>query len=177
MEIFPGKKGYKMKELKPSFPTKIIKIITICVIVTSVLELALSQFIIKITRLSTEETTGISIFAFIILSLITVFAVTRMKKSIPGTLFAIIISFITAVTATWYLKLLLSDEIFFRNLYYIHDRRTQTYELLPLTERITASIPIAAVFLGAVVFYLSAFAIAITNFAGWIINPGKKTRE
>ena len=165
-----------MKETQVSFPDRILKAVTICVIATAVLELTLSQFTIRITRLSAEETTGISVFAFIILSLITVFAVTRMKNSISGTIFAVIMSFITAIAATWYLRLLLSDEIFIKNLFYIQDRRTQTFELLPISQRITASIPLAVVIIGAAVFYLSGFTIAFINLTNLIINRRKNLK-
>ncbi|GHV92646.1 hypothetical protein AGMMS50268_31490 [Spirochaetia bacterium] len=127
----------------------------------SVFELAISQFFIKMTRLSAIETTGISLFAFIIFGLVTLFAVTRMKDSAGGKIFAVLMNLVTALAATWYLHLILRDEIFFRNLYYVMNRQTRTYDLLPLAKRITASIPLAGIMLGTAVYYLSAAAILI----------------
>jgi hypothetical protein len=118
------------------------------------------------TRLSAEETTGISLFAFIILGLVTLFSVTRMKNSVKGKLFAIMMSFITLCAALWYFNLLFADENFFRNLYYVLDRQTQSYELLPLASRIGASVPLALLMLGAGVYGFSGFAIILLGITG-----------
>jgi uncharacterized membrane protein YGL010W len=153
-----------LKRGEYSFTEKILKIAVISVSVTAIVELALSQFSIKITRLSAVEITGISLFAFIILGLVTTFTVTRMKENAGGKIFAIIMNFITAAAAVWYLRLLLTDDVLIKNLYYVLDRRTQVYELLPLKERITVSIPLAVIILGAVVYFLGGLTILITSF-------------
>jgi hypothetical protein len=132
----------------------------------AIAELALAQFSIRITRLSAVETTGLFLFAFIIFSLVTLFAVTRMKESAAGTIFAIVMNFVTAIAATKYLSLIFSDDIFIKNLFYTQDRRTQVYELLPITGRISASIPLAVIILGTAVFYLCGLVILIVNLAG-----------
>jgi hypothetical protein len=137
---------------------------------TAVLELALSQFYIKITRLSSVEITGIVLFGFIIFGMVTLFAVTRMEAAVRGKIFAVIMNILTALTATWYLNLLFHDEIFFRNLYYILNRQTRVYELLPLAKRISASAPLAGIILGTAVYYLSALTILIETAAS-----GRKT--
>jgi len=131
---------------------------------TAVIELLLSQPAVKMTRLSAIETTGISFFAFIISGLVTIFAVTRMKDNPFALLFAVLITLVTAFAATWYLRLLFSDEIFFRNLYYVLNRQTQKYEMLSLNARIFASIPLGVIMLGAVVYYISSVVILIAGF-------------
>jgi hypothetical protein len=142
---------------------KLLRFTVIAVSVMAVIQLALSQLTIKMTRLSSAELTGISLFAFVIFSLITVFAVTRMKNSVGERLFAIVMNFITAFAAVWYLRLLFSDEIFFRNLYYTN-RQTQVYEMLSLSGRIIASIPLAITILGAVVYCVCGFIILTAGF-------------
>jgi hypothetical protein len=144
---------------------KILRFTATTVSVLAIVELALSQLVIKITRLSAVETTGIAFFAFIIASLVTIFAVSRMKDSPPAKIFAILMNFVTALAASWYLRLLFSDDIFFRNLYYVLDRQTQTYELLPLNKIITASIPLALVILGAAIYFLSGVVILVVSIA------------
>ena len=144
---------------------KIVRFTASLVSITAIIELALSQFSIKISRLSAVETTGISLFAFIIFSLVTLFAVSRMKDNLRARFFAIVMIFITALAATWYLRLLFSDAIFFRNLFYVLNRQTQSYELIPLGGRISASIPLALVILGAAVYYLCGLAVLIVSLA------------
>ena len=144
---------------------RILHLTVLMASIMAIVQLALSQFAIRLTRLSAVETTGISLFAFIIFSLITLFAVTRMKESTWGKIFAIIMNFVTAFAATWYLRLLLGDKIFFRNLYYVMDRGTQTYELASLKTRIFASIPLALIFLGTAVYYFCGLAILIASIA------------
>ncbi|MDR0455321.1 MAG: hypothetical protein LBH20_01390 [Treponema sp.] len=144
---------------------KILQVIAWIASLMAIVELALSQLTIKMTRLSAVETTGIFLFAFIIFSLVTLFAVTRMKDNPWAKIFAILMNLMTAFAATWYLRLLFSDEIFFRNLYYALNRQTQAYELLPLGGRIFASIPLAIIMLGVAVYYLCGLAILITGVA------------
>jgi hypothetical protein len=127
--------------------------------ITAITELALSQFTIRMTRLSAVETTGIFFFAFIISGLVTLFAVARMKDSPLALVFAVLMNLITALAAAWYLRLLFSDEIFFRNLYYILNRQTQQYELLSLGPRVSASVPLALVTLGAAVYFICGLVI------------------
>jgi hypothetical protein len=136
---------------------------------TAIVELALSQLTIRMTRLSAIETTGIFFFAFIISGLVTLFAVTRMKDNTPALIFAILMNLITALAATWYLRLLFSDEIFFRNLYYVLNRQTQKYELLSMSGRISASVPLALVMLGAAVYYICGLVILTAG-----ITAGRK---
>jgi hypothetical protein len=142
---------------------KFLNFTIIAVSIMAVIELVLSQFAIKMTRLSAEELTGISLFAFVISSLVTVFAVTRMKNSVPERIFAIIMNFITSLSALWYLRLLFSDKIFLRNLYYTLNRQTEAYEILPLGGRITASIPLAITILGIAVYSLCGLIILVVS--------------
>jgi hypothetical protein len=142
---------------------KLLRFTVIAVSVMAIIELALSQLAIKMTRLSSAELTGISLFAFVIFSLITVFAVTRMKNSVRERIFAVMMNFFTALSALWYLRLLFSDEIFLRNLYYNLNRQTQVYELLPLSGRIIASIPLVITILGTAVYCLCGFIILIVS--------------
>jgi hypothetical protein len=142
---------------------KFLRFTVIAVSVMAVIELVLSQFAIRMTRLSSAELTGISLFAFIIFSLITVFAVTRMKNSVLERIFAVVMNFVTALAAVWYLRLLFSDEIFFRNLYYNLNRQTQVYEMLSVSGRITASIPLVITGLGIVVYSLCGLIILIVS--------------
>jgi hypothetical protein len=126
---------------------------------TAIIELALSQFYIRMTRLSAVEITGIGLFVFIIFGLIALFAVTRIGNTLPGKFFAAIMNIITAASASWYLNLLLHDKIFFRNIYYAMNRQTGAYELLPLPDRITASIPLACIIAGTAVYFFSGAII------------------
>ena len=144
---------------------KILRFTAILSSVVTIMQLALSQLSIRITRLSVLEAAGISLFTFIIFSLVTLFAVTRMKDSLPARLFAVVMNFVTAFAATWYLRLLFSDEIFFRNLYYVLNRQTQVYELLSVGARIYASIPLGLIIVGAAVYYLCGIAILIASIA------------
>ena len=144
---------------------KILRFIAALVSVMAITELALSQLSIKITRLSAMEATGISFFAFIIAGLITLFAVSRMTDSPWARIFAIIMNGITTIAALWYLQMLFSDEIFFRNLYYNLNRQTQVYEQLSLSGRIFATIPLALVVLGAALYLLSGLTILIVSVA------------
>jgi len=150
---------------------KMLKFCAIAVPVTAITELALSQLSIKITRLSAAELTGISFFAFIIFGLVTVFAVSRIKDSVRARFFAVIMNITTALSALWYLRLLFSDEIFFRNLYYSLNRQTQVYEPLALGARIVASIPLALIVLGTAVYLLCAISILIASLAALRKKP------
>jgi len=141
----------------------ILRSISIIVSVTALVELAFSQLSIKMTRLSAMETTGIALFAFIIFGLVTLFAVSRMKDGLWRKIFAVLMNFVTGAAALWYLRLLFADEMFFRNLYYVLDRRTQVYELLPLGGRIAVSVPLVLVVLGAAVFFLSGLGILLLS--------------
>ena len=147
---------------------KILRFTALTASVIAIVELALSQLSIKITRLSTVETTGISFFAFIIFGLVTLFAVSRMKDSPWARIFAIMMNFITASAAVWYLRLLFSDEIFFRNLYYTLNRQTQTYDPLSLGGRISASIPLALIVAGAAVYVLCGLTILAVSMAALV---------
>ncbi|GHV36988.1 hypothetical protein AGMMS49546_03510 [Spirochaetia bacterium] len=153
-----------MKTIHEAANDRILQAVTWISAGAAVLELGVSQVYIKMTRLSAIETTGISLFAFIIFGLVTLFAVTRMKDSAGGKVFAVLMNLVTALAATWYLRMILRDEIFFRNLYYVMNRQTRAYDLLPLAKRITASIPLAGIMLGTAVYYLSAAAILILMF-------------
>jgi len=144
---------------------KILAVVRITVFVTAITELALSQLSIRISRLSAAELTGISYFAFIIFGLVTLFSVSRIKDSFGARLFAVIMNFVTSLSGVWYLGLLFSDEMFFRNLYYSMNRQTQALELLPLGARITASVPLGLVILGAAVYCLCALVILTASFA------------
>jgi len=146
---------------------KLLKLSAIAVPVTAITELALSQLSIKITRLSAAEHTGISFFAFIIFGLVTLFAVSRIKDSLRARFFAIIMNIVTSLSALWYLRLLFSDDIFFRNLYYSLNRQTQVYELLSPGARISASIPLALIILGTAVYLLCALAILTASLAAF----------
>jgi hypothetical protein len=148
---------------------KILRSVSFITAGVAIIELALSQFFIKMTRLSAVEMTGLSLFAFVIFGLVTLFAVTRMKESKGGKLFAVIMNILTALMATWYLNFLFHDEIFFKNLYYALNRRTNVYELLPLARRIGSSLPLVGIIIGTVVYYLSGVAILIA-----MILPGNK---
>jgi hypothetical protein len=105
------------------------------------------------------ETTGISLFAFIISGLVTLFAVTRMKDSAGSTLFAVVMNAVTALAGTWYLSMLFGDKIFFQNLYYTRNLQTGNYDLLSLGDRIAATLPLALIIGAAAVYYLSALII------------------
>ncbi|MCL2804627.1 MAG: hypothetical protein FWD26_01640 [Treponema sp.] len=138
--------------------------IRIAVFAAAITQLALSQFAIRMTRLSAEELTGISYFAFIIFGLVTVFSVSGIKESFGSKIFAVIMNFVTSFSAVLYLIMLFGDEIFFRNIYYTLNRQTQVYELLPLSARIITSIPLALVILGAAVYCFCAFAVLVFGF-------------
>jgi hypothetical protein len=141
---------------------RILHVIVVIVSGTAVIELALSQFFIKMTRLSAVEITGMAIFVFIIFGLITLFAVTRIENTLQGKFFAAIMNIITAASAVWYLNLLLHDGIFFRNIYYLMNRQTGVYELLPLSKRITASMPLVCIIAGTAVYLFSGAVILLT---------------
>ena len=144
---------------------KILNVIRITVFATAIAQLAVSQFLIKVTRLASDELTGIFYFAFIITGLVTVFSVSRIKDSIGARFFAVIMNCITAVCAARYVKMLFADELFFRNLYYFTDRDTSELELLPLADRIFSSVPLAFVILGAAIYCLSAVVILALTLA------------
>jgi len=152
-----------VKSLYSYLPQKILRSISMIVSVTALVELAFSQLSIKMTRLSAVETTGIALFTFIIFGLVTLFAVSRMKDGLWRKVFAILMNFVTGAAALWYLRLLINDEMFFRNLYYVLDRRTQVYEMLPLGGRIAASVPLVIIALGAAVFFLSGLGILLLS--------------
>jgi len=150
---------------KTNINDKVFSVISAIVFVTAITELALSQLSIRVMRLSSEELTGIAYFAFIIAGLVSLFVTARMKDSIFGRLFAIIINLVTAAAGLWSLKLLISDEIFFRNLYYTLNRQTQAFELLPAGGLITASIPLALIILGSAVYCVCSILVLIISFA------------
>jgi len=149
---------------KTSAKYRILDIIRVIIMITAIVELALSQFVIKITRLSSAELTGISYFAFIIFGLVTLFSVSKIKESYGARIFAFIMNIVTFVSALWYLFLMFSDDMFFRNLYYNLNRQTGDYELLSTGGLISASIPLAIVILGMAVYCLCAIAIVIVSF-------------
>jgi len=150
---------------KTDVKDKILRVVSVIVFVTAITELALSQLSIRIMRLSSAELTGIAYFAFIISGLVSLFVTARIKESSFGRLFAIIINLVTAAAGLWSLRLLASDEIFFRNLYYNLNRQTQVFELLPASGLITASIPLALIVAGTAVYTLCALVIFIVSFA------------
>ena len=151
---------------------RILKTVTLIVSGTALFELVLAQFIIRMTRLSVVELTGITLFAFIIFGMVTLFAVTRMGDTPWGKLFAVFMNIITAIFAAVYLFFVLNDEIFFRNMYYVLNRQTQVYEILPLSTRIRASIPLAGLFLGTAVYFFSGLVIFLV-----MLWPGKNRKE
>jgi len=155
---------------KTGIEDKIFNVIRITVFVTAITELALSQFTIRVTRLSAAELTGISFFAFIIFGLVTLFAVSGIKEKFGARLFAIIMNIVTSLCAVWYLRLLFSDEMFFRNLFYTMNNQSEVLELLPLGTRISSSIPLALTITGAAVYGLCALTIFIVT----LISFGKK---
>jgi hypothetical protein len=126
---------------------------------TAVGNLGLAQFHVRMARVSTVETTGISLFAFMIFGLVTLFAVTRMRESLQGKLFAALINIVTGICATWYLQLLFEDELFFRNLHYAMNRQTREWEALPASEMLFATMPLVCIIIGAVIYYAAATAI------------------
>jgi len=144
---------------------KIFHVISRIIFVTAITELALSQLAIRIMRLSSEELTGIAFFAFIIAGLVSLFVTSRMRETFFGIIFAVFINLATSFAGLWSLKLLTSDEIFFRNLYYNLNRQTQVFELLPTSGLITSSIPLALIILGSAVYCVCAVIILITSFA------------
>jgi len=144
---------------------KNFRIVSRIVFITAITELALSQLAIRIMRMSSEELTGIAYFAFIIAGLVSLFVTSRMKESFFGKVFAIIINLVTALAGLWSLQLLISDEIFFRNLYYNLNRQTQEFELLPAGGLIMSSIPIALIILGSVVYCVCSIFILISSLA------------
>ena len=144
---------------------KILSVISKIIFTTSIVELALSQLSIRIMRLSSEEFTGIAYFAFIIFGLVSLFVTSRIKESAFGMFFAIIINFITAIAGLWALQFLISDEIFFRNLYYTLNRQTQVFEILPTSGLITASIPLGLIILGSAIYCLCATVILIVSIS------------
>jgi hypothetical protein len=157
-----------MKEI--TIRDKILKAAMWVSVVVSIVELALAQFHIRMTRLSAVETTGVTLFAFIIFGLVTLFAVTRMKESVAGKLFAILMNIVSAVSATWYLSLLFRDTLFFQNLYYAQNGAV----LLPLSTRIAASMPLALIIAGTAGYYLSSLAILAALFVPVGSSGGKK---
>ena len=163
-----------IKSLNSYLPQKILRGISIIVSVTALIELVLAQLSIRMTRLSAVETTGIALFTFVIFGLVTMFAVSRMKDGVWRKIFAILMNFATGTAALWYLRLLFTDEMFFRNLYFVLNRQTQVYELLPLGGRIAASVPLAAIVVGTAVFFLSGLAILILSPA---VYYGNEPRE
>ena len=155
---------------KTDIKSKIFYVIRITVFITAISGLGISQFAIRLTRLSAAELTGISYFAFIIFGLVSLFAVSGIKESLSARIFAVIMNLVTSLCAVWYMRLLFSDEIFFRNLFYSLNTQTQTFELLPLGTRIFSSIPLVFIILAAVVYCLCAFIIIILTFS----SKGKK---
>ena len=140
---------------------KIKRAVMYAVACTAIIVLALSKFLINITRLSSAELSGIALFAFVLAGLVSLFAVTRMNEKRGSRIFAALINFSAVLSALWFLFQLFSDEIFFRNLYFSRDRVSGVYELLPLAGRIFASLPLALVVLSAAVYFLSGLIIAI----------------
>jgi len=155
---------------KTDIKSKIFYVIRITVFITAISGLGISQFAIRLTRLSAAELTGISYFAFIIFGLVSLFAVSGIKESFGARIFAVIMNLVTSLCAVWYMRLLFSDEIFFRNLFYSLNTQTQTFELLPLGTRIFSSIPLVFIILAAVVYCLCALVIIILTFS----SKGKK---
>ncbi|MDR3335045.1 MAG: hypothetical protein LBT13_09210 [Treponema sp.] len=140
---------------------KILRAAAVVSVTVAVLELACAQLHIRLTRLSAVETTGISLFGFIIFGLVTLFAVMRMMESIGGKIFAVLMNIIAALFATWYLNLLFHDNLFFQNLYYSQNLLSGGYDLLPLARRISATIPLGLIIVGAACYYLSALTIVV----------------
>ncbi|MCL2879568.1 MAG: hypothetical protein FWF29_04915 [Treponema sp.] len=141
-----------------------LRIISLIVSITAIVQLALSQTVIRITRLSAAETTGISFFAFILFGLVALFAVTRMKDSAGGKIFAFAVNIAACCAGFVYLRLLFSDDVFFRNLFYLLDRKTQVYQLLPLNQRISRSVPLALVISGMAVYLFCGLFILAASF-------------
>ena len=152
---------------------RLLKAVAITASVMAIVQLALSQLLIKITRLSAVETTGISLFAYIIFSLVTLFAVSRMKEYPGGKVFAVLMCLITAFASTWYLKQLFTDEIFFRNLYYTLNRQTQEYSLNSIGERIFAAIPLGIIIIGTLIYYVCGLVILTAS----LVQIGKNRKN
>lgn len=140
----------------------------------ALLELAVSQLSIRMTRLSAVEMTGIALFSFIILGIVTIFAVTRMGERPGGRIFAVTMNFLAAISAVWYLCLVFGDALFFRNLLYTLNRQTQVYEPLSPGRTIAALTPLALVILGAVVYGLAGIGILMSSLAAM---HGKKSEK
>jgi len=162
---------------------KILKITAWTVSITAITQLALSQFTIRISRLSASDHTGISLFAFILLGLVTVFAVSRMKEGFASRLFAVIVNFTTALAAAWYLSILLTDEVFLRSIFSATNTRiyneisgAQITEPLSAGGKIAASLPVAAVITGAAIHCLAGLTILTVSIMS-ILNKDKNPNE
>ena len=158
---------------KTNVKDKIFRFISVTIFLTAIIELALSQLSIKIMRLSSQELTGITYFGFIIFGLVTLFVTSRMKDVFFGRIFAVFMNFITGFSGFLSLRLLFSDEIFFRNLYRVMNRQTGEMELLPLGARITSSIPLILIGLGVIIYTTCALTILVLT----ITSVGKKNVE
>jgi uncharacterized integral membrane protein len=156
---------------------RILRIAAWTVSIAAIIQLALSQFTIRISRLSSAEQTGISLFAFIIFGLIAVFAVSRMKDSSSARFFSALVNFIAAFSAVWYLRMLFADEIFLRSISYTLDRHTQLLVPMTASQRINASFPLAVVILGAVVHGLAGLTILTTGLVLALKNKTEKKPE
>jgi len=166
-----------MKKNMDYIAERVLRIAALTVSITAIVQLALSQFTIRISRLSTAEQTGISLFAFIIFGLITVFAVSRMKDGTGAKLFAVLMNAITALAATWYLSMLFADEIFLRSTFYAMDPRTHIMEPLSTGGRIVASLPIVLIVTGTAIYYLAGLTILVTSLTMALKNGRKKPSE
>ena len=166
-----------MKENLEIISKKILKITAWTVSAMAIIQLGLSQFTIRMSRLSIEEKTGIALFAFIIFGMITVFAVSRMKEGHLAKLFAVAMNFATSALAVWYLGMLLSDQIFLQGLLYTLDRQTQIYDPLSTGQRILASLPLVVVALGALINCIAGLAILVAGLMSIRENVGEKQGE
>ena len=145
-------------------PEKILKITVWVVAITAITMLGTSQFTIRISRLSTAEQTGISLFAFMIFGLVTVFAVSRIN-GLFSRVFAVIMNGASAFCAVWYLRMLFTDPVFLQGLYFVMDPRTRILQPLSTSARIIATLPLVAIAVGALVYLLAALTIAAVSFA------------
>ena len=156
---------------------KILQVTAWIVSIAAIAQLALSQFTIRMSRLSTAEQTGIALFAFMLLGLLAVFAVSRMKDGFLAKLFAVAVNFITVLAAAWFLGMLFADEIFMRGILYATDPVTQLAEPLSTSGRVVAFLPIGVVILGAAVHSLAGLTIMVAGFAMLFKGDWKKAGE
>lgn len=143
-------------------------VVMLVVSIMAVLELLFAQFHIKMTKLSSVEATGISLFSFIMFGLVSLFAVTRMQSGLRSRIFAVLITVLTGLCGTWYLNLVINDPMFFQNVFYVLNKRTGAYELLPFSQRLGPGVSFVSIIAGTAIYFAGALSILIALFL-----PGK----